>query len=164
MIDPPELLPFDGEWQRYEDRVYKVFMDTFVWADVRFRSVRVSAQFRPETRGKGYSFWHVISEASHPGNRNEEERIPDMRRCERIAWIAWAIEHASNGTEGFSWWENRRGRDTRVAIWAEPWDFVVILAKRRDYYLLKTAFCKLKPHRRRSFEKEREAFWRGQKG
>ena len=164
MIDPPELLPFAGEWQRYEDRVYEVFMDSFVRAGIRFQSVRVKAQFRPESRGKGYSFWHVISEAPHPGNRNEEDRVPDPRRCERIAWIAWAIEHASNGTDGFSWWENRRGRDTRVVIWAEPWDFVVILAKRRDYYLLKTAYCDLKPHRRRSFQKEREAFWQAQKG
>lgn len=164
MIDPPDLLPFDGNWEDYEDRIYEVFMDTFVRAGVRFRGMRVSAQFRPESRGKGHSFWHVISEAPHPGNRNEEDRIPDMRRCERIAWIAWAIEHASNGTDGFSWWENRRGRDIRVVIWAEEWDFAVILAKRNGYYVLKTAYCGLKPHRRQSFEKEREAFWRAQKG
>ena len=164
MIDPPDLLPFDGDWELYEERVYEVFMDTFVRAGIRFQGARVSAQYRPETRGKGFSFWHVISEAPHPGNRNEEDRIPDPRRCERIAWIPWAIEHASNGTDGFSWWENRRGRDTRVVIWAEAWDFVVILAKRRDYYLLKTAYCDLKPHRRRTFEKEREAFWQARKG
>lgn len=164
MINPPELLPFDGDWERYEERVYEMFLDTFVRAEVRFHGVKVKAQYRPETRGKGYSFWHVVSEAPHSGNRNEEDRIPDLRRCERIAWIPWAIEHASNGAEGFSWWENRRGRDTRVVIWVEAWDFVVILAKRRDYYLLKTAYCDLKPHRKRTFEKEREAFWRAQKG
>ncbi|QBQ56246.1 hypothetical protein [Nitrosococcus wardiae] len=159
MIDPPALLPFQGDWAAYEDAVYEAFLASFVRAEVRFREVRVKAQYRPETRGKGYSFWHVISEAPHPGNRNEEDRIPDFNRCARIRWIAWAIEQASNGTEeGFSWWENRRGRETRVVIWAELWDFAVILSKRRDYYLLKTAYCDLKPHRRRSFEKERKEF------
>jgi len=164
MIDPPALLSFGGDWESYEDHVYEVFLDTFVRADVRFRGVRVSAQFRPETRGKGYSFWHVISEAPHPGNRNEDDRIPHLGHCERIGWIAWAIEQASNGTDGFCWWENQRGRDTRTVIWAVDCDFVVVLAKRRDYYLLKTAYCELKPHRRRSFEKERDAFLRDRKG
>jgi hypothetical protein len=42
-----------------------------------------------------------------------------------------------------------------------------VLAKRqtRDgprYYLLKTAYC-LKTHRRATFAKERDAFWRGRK-
>lgn len=164
MIDPPELLPFEGQWNEYEDRVYEAFLDSFVRVEVRFRGVRVKAQYRPETRGKGFSFWHVISEAPDRNNRNEEDRVPDLRRCERIRWIAWAIENASNGTEGFSWWENRRWGDQRVVIWAERWDFAVVLAKRRDYYVLKTAFYGLKPHRRRAFELERAAFWEAQKG
>lgn len=159
MIDPPELLPFAGEWSNYEDRIYEAFLETFVHATVTFGGCRVTAQRRPETRGKGFSFWHVISEAPSRQNRNEDDRVPDLRRCERIRWIAWAIEHASNGTDGFSWWENQRGSEARVVVWAEPWDFAVVLAKRRDYYVLKTAFCELRPHRRRTFEQERNAFW-----
>lgn len=164
MIDPPELLPFDGNWSAYEDQVYEVFMDTFVRGNVRFLGRPVKSQFRPETRGKGHSFWHVISEAPDPRNRNEEDRIPDLRRCERIRWIAWVIEQASNRMDGFSWWENQRGRNVHAVIWAEPWDFAVILAKRRGYYLLKTAYYDLKPHRRRTFEKERRQFAEAQKG
>lgn len=163
MTAPPDLLLFAGEWAEYEDRVYEAFLESFVRARVRFRESPVTARYQPETRGKGYSFWHVISEAPHRDNRNEEDRVPDLRRCERIRWIAWAIEHASHGTNGFSWWENRRGSDERVVIWVEAWDFAIVLAKRRDYYVLKTAFCELKPHRRRAFERERAAFWEGQK-
>lgn len=164
MSQPPALIPFEGEWSEYEDRVYEAFLDCFVRTEVRFRGMPVKAQYRPETHGKGFSFWHVISEAPHPGNRNEEDRTPDLRRCERIRWIAWAIAQAANGIEGFSWWENQRGRETGVVIWAEPWDFAVILAKRREYYLLKTAYSNLKPHRCRSFENERRVFWEAQKG
>ncbi len=164
MSQPPELIPFNGDWSSYEDAIYEAFLTSFVRADVRFRGLRAKAQFRPETRGKGFSFWHVISESAHPNNRNEEDRIPDLRRCERIRWIAWVIERASAGADGFSWWKNKRKGDLRLVIWAEAHDFVVVLAKRRDYYVLKTAFCELKPHRRKSFSQERDAFRERQKG
>lgn len=164
MSQSPELLPFGGEWEAYQDSVYEAFLQTFVRADVRFSGWRVKAQYRPETRGKGFSFWHVISEAPSRDNRNEDDRIPDLHRCERIRWIGWTIEQAQRGEAGFSWWENTRRRETRVVIWAESRDFAVVLAKRRGYYLLKTAYCDLKPHRRRSFERERDTFWQARKG
>ena len=51
-------------------------------AAVSSRGWCVSARRHPETKGKGYGFWHVISEASQINNRNEGERIPNLRRCE----------------------------------------------------------------------------------
>lgn len=164
MSEPPALLPFEGDWSSYEEVVYEAFLDSFVRANITFRGGRVSAPYRPESRGKHFSFWHVISEAPHPGNRNEEDRVPDTRRCERIRWIAWAIQGADANQDGISWWENCRGRNTHVVIWAERWDFAVVLGKRRDYYVLKTAYCNLRPKRIRDFERERAAFWRAQKG
>jgi hypothetical protein len=162
MSQPPELLPFHGDWTAYEDRIYEAFLDSFVHAGVRFRDWRVSAQYRPETRGKGYSFWHTISQAADRNNRNEEDRIPDLRRCERILWIRWVIDNA--GKEGFPWWENERWGNTHVVIWARQHDFAVVLAKRRDYYVLKTAYAEIKPHRRATFESEWSAFCGSQKG
>lgn len=164
MSQPPELMPFEGAWATYEDALYDAFLESFVRAEIRFSGWRIKAQYRPETRGKGFSFWHVISEAPSHENRNEDDRIPALSRCARIRWIAWAIEQADLGVDGFSWWENQRGRETRVVVWAEPWDFAVIVSKRNGYYVLKTAYCDLKPHRRRSFERERDAFWQAQKG
>lgn len=163
MIEPPDLLRFDGDWSGYVDRVYRSFVESFVEARIRFKGDRVLAQRQPETLGKGFSFWHVVSESPGRGHTGEDERIPDLRRCERIQWIAWAIEAASDDAEGFTWWESRRKSNVHVVIWAEPWDYVVVLARRRDYYLLKTAFCELKPHRRKAFERERAAYWQAQK-
>jgi len=162
MSQPPSLLSFQGDWATYEDTIYQAFLDSFVRADLKFRGWRVNAQYRPETRGKGFSFWHTISEAPNPNNRDEEDRIPNLRRCEHILWIRWVIEHA--GKEGFPWWENQRGRNTHVVIWAQAHDFAVVLAKRRDYYVLKTAYAEIRPHRRKIFEAELAVFWRDQKG
>jgi hypothetical protein len=156
MSQPPEELEFNGDWPPFEDMLYQVFLDTVVSARLTFRGLPVKTQFRPETRGKGFSFWHVISEAESPTNRNEEDRIPDIERCRKLRWIAWLIVNA--GQPGFSWWENQRGSETRAVIWAEEHDFAVILAKRRDKYVLKTAYC-LKDRRRASFARERDEYW-----
>ena len=162
MNQAPELLLFNGDWPTYENKIYEAFLDTIVRTEILFQGLRVNAQYRPETRGKGFSFWHTISEAVDRRNRNEEDRIPDFRRCERIHWIRWVIENA--GKDGFSWWENQRSGNTHVVIWAEKHDFAVVLAKRRDYYVLKTAYPEIKPHRRSSFEAEKTACWKAQKG
>jgi hypothetical protein len=37
------------------------------------------------------SFWHMITE----GGLDDEERIPDLRRCERIAWVPHLIPFPS---------------------------------------------------------------------
>lgn len=161
MSEPPALLLFDGDWPTYEETVYEAFVESFVRPEIRFRGWPVTAPYRPATRGKHFSFWHVVSESPHPKNRNEEERTPDIRRCERIRWIAWAIREAEKGAYGISWWENRRGRDTHVVIWVEERDFAVILGQRRGYYVLKTAYCDLRSGRRKAFEKEKREFWQG---
>lgn len=155
-MQPPDLITFSGDWASYENQIYDAFLDSFVRSDIRFLGHPVSAQYRPETNGKHFSFWHTISEAPNRDNRNEADRIPDFRRCERVCWISWAIGNA--GSDGFKWWENRRGRETRVVIWAEQHDFAVVLAKRRDYYVLKTAYAEIKPHRRKTFEREWQEF------
>lgn len=163
MTGPPPLVPFEGEWSEYEERVYQAFLETFVRGSVHFRGQRVSAPVRPEFRGKGRSFWHVISTAPEQGNREEEDRIPDLRRCERIRWIAWAVEAASAEAEGVVWWENRRSSETCVVIWSEAQDYAVVLGKRDGYFVLKTAYSGIKPNQRRAFIRERQAFAGGQK-
>jgi hypothetical protein len=162
LSQPPELMPFNGDWNSYEEAIYSVFLHSVVHGGLTFHGSPIKAQFRPATRDKGFSFWHLISEAPDRANRNEDDRIPDLDRCARIRWISWCIGNAES--DGFSWWENRRKSETHVVIWAEAHDFSVVLAKRqtRDgprYYLLKTAYC-LKQHRRATFAKERDEFLR----
>jgi len=110
---PPPLIPFTGDWETYEEKVYQAFLESFVKRRVLFRGVPVKAQFRPPFKGKGFSFWHVISEAPDPRKRREEDRIPDLRRCERIRWnfmgnrmrIIWTARLQLVG-------ESPEGRDT----------------------------------------------------
>lgn len=149
----PELLPFQGDWPSYEDELYRVFVAEVVRSGLTFRGQRVSCQYRPPTRGKHFGFWHLISEGE-----KEEDRVPDLRRCERLRWVPWVIRNADSDAR-VSWWENQRGSNTHVVLWFEEEDFVVVLAKRADYYLLRTAYCVENAHRRKGLQRERDAFW-----
>lgn len=153
----PDLFPSHSDWSRYIDELYEIYMDTLVRIPQVFRGLPVRTQFRPETDGKGFGFWHVISEG-----QVEDERLLDPRRCERIRWIAWLISNAENNPL-VSWWENVRGSNTHVVIWIESEDFAVILAKRNGYYLLKSAYW-VRSGRKQDFLREREAFRKTQKG
>ena len=131
----PALLLFDGNWPAYVENLYSVYMQQIVNGNLTFKGLRISCQYRPASQDKHYGFWHVVSEGEI-----EEDRIPDIRRCERISWIAYLISQVDSNPD-ISWWENKRGRDSHVVIWHEAENFVVILAKRSDYYLLKSAYC-----------------------
>lgn len=152
----PELFPFHGEWSRYEEELYAVYLETIIQSGLTFRNLPVRAKYAPPTKSKGYTFWHLISE----GER-EEERVPDPRRCECIRWVAWFIRNAMSHKD-LSWWENKRGSNTHIVIWHEKEDFAVVLAQRNGYFLLKTAY-RVKQYRRKDFEREREEFRRSQK-
>ena len=164
---PPPLMLFNGysDWADYEDAIYAVYLQTVAHAGLTFLGSSVKVRFIPTTKHKGYGFWHLISEAPEQDNRNEDDRIPDMRRCERVRWVAWCIQNA--GTPGFSWWENDRKGQTHVVIWAEEHDYAVMLGKRNTaegvrFYLLKTAYC-LRSHNVRRFAKERDVYWASKK-
>lgn len=164
LLNPPDLIIFSGtDWNDYENRIYDIYLNTVARANLVFLGLPVKVKYRPNTKNKGYGFWHLISESPSQNNRNENDRIPDFRRCERIKWIAWCIQNAES--PGFSYWENSRGRETHIVIWAENHDFVVILARRctQDgfkFYLLKTAYP-IRERKKQKFIQERDK-WRRQ--
>lgn len=148
---PPELEEFEGEWDAYQERIYEIFQTTICDAGLTFQGLRVGIKRHPEYKEKHFSFWHITSE----GER-EEERTPDLRRCERIRWVNWLITNCDSHP-GISFWENKRGSQKHVVIWSEEHKYAVILAKRNGYYLLKTAYV-VSERREERFRKEREEF------
>lgn len=152
----PDLFLFNGDWASYEDALYKIYLTEIVNGGLCFRGLPISCQYRPATKDKHFGFWHWISEGE-----KEEDRTPDLRRCERVHWIAYLIKEVEKNSEIF-WWENKRKNNTHVVIWHELENFAVILAKRRDYFLLKSAYC-VEPHRVKTFSKERNDFWEASK-
>lgn len=151
---PPliRLSDFGNDWDSYLEALYRIYLDEIVNSGLTFQGFPLRVQFRPMTHGKGFGFRHLISKGE-----SEDERTPDLRRCERIRWIAWIIRNSASNND-IIWWENRRKSNTHTVLWFQRENFVVILAKRQNYYLLKSAY-NLAPHRAKVFEKEWKQYW-----
>lgn len=157
MADPlPDLIGLPdvrNNWNAYLEELYRIYLAEIVDGRLKFNDLPIRVQFRPMTKGKGFGFWHLISTGE-----TEEDRTPDLRRCERIRWIAWVIRNAKT-VDGILWWENRRGSNTHVVLWYKAQKFAVVLAARKGYYLLRTAYP-VNSRREKSFEKEWKQFWK----
>lgn len=156
----PELITFNkygGDWSIYVEVIYQHYLDDIVNGKLTHKTLPIRCQFRPPYNNKGFAFWHCISEGD-----NEETRTPDLRRCERILWIPWIIRGTENPHETrITCWENKRGSNIHVVIFFEEESYVVILAKRKDYYLFRTAYC-ANPQRKRQLIREREEYRKSQ--
>jgi hypothetical protein len=79
-------------------------------AGTQFRGTRVGCRPRSEAAGRCASFWHLTQQAV------EEDRTPDLRRCERIRWVRWVIENAPTHAE-IDEWQNARGTEVNTLLW-----------------------------------------------
>ncbi|MBS4060887.1 MAG: hypothetical protein KG029_10845 [Bacteroidetes bacterium] len=161
MTDNPEWLPplillkdSEGDWDTYLDKIYQVFRRDFVARKPVFRGIRLALKRHPISEGKEATFWHIISEG-----KDEQNRTPDLRRCERMGWPCPIIE-MSDGDHNLRVWENQRDDETRICIWLsfDGEDYLVVLAKRKEFVLLWTAYPLTYPHQKRKLQREYEAY------
>jgi hypothetical protein len=147
-LPPLVCLPdYQGDFAKYLDAVYAYFKADFIDSKVLFGETRISLKRHPQFQNKEYVFWHITSEGDV-----ETERIPDFRRCERIRWVKPIIENASD--PAVKQWENNRKGDRRVCLWLEEEDYLVVLALRKDYILLWTAYMTNFEHTRQKLQRE----------
>lgn len=158
MNSKPDWLPelvllnnYDGNWDRYLSAIYNFFYEDFVATTPSYRGIKLSLKRHPIVNGKEATFWHLISKG-----KNEEERIPDLRRCERIRWPKPIIENDKDPV--IKVWQNRRKTDTRILLWFEDEDYLVVLTERDGYLLLWTAYLVTQNHQKRKLQKEYETY------
>jgi hypothetical protein len=156
-MTPPDLVLFDafgGDWTAYQSELHRLFLAEIAGGGLQFRGVRVGCRRHPEAGGRWASFWHLVQEG-----RVEDDRMPDLRRCERIRWVRWVIENAPTHAE-IDEWQNTRGTEVNTLLWYRE-EYLVVLAQRQGYWLLRTAYCTEKSGRIRQLRKERDAFRQG---
>lgn len=150
----PEIEPFskyDGDWNKYLEALYIFFKNDFIKSKPSFRGRRLGLKKHPIEKGKEATFWHLISEG-----KAEEERIPDLRRCERIRWPRPVIEN--NNDSGVKVWENKRKSETRIILWLEEEEYLVVLADRKKYILPWTAYMVTRHHQKTKLEREYQRY------
>ncbi len=132
----PDLIKlenYNGSWEDYIEVVYQVFRRDFIENKTFYNNKRVGVKKTPLFKNKECCFWHLTSQG-----KVEEERIPDLRRCERIGWIKPIIENNKNKLVKF--WINQRQREERICLCYGDWDYLIVLIKIKDYLLLLTAY------------------------
>jgi hypothetical protein len=153
-MTPPELVLFNafgGNWDTYEAELNRIFSVEIACETLQFQGVRVGCRRHPEALGRWASFWHLVQEGVV-----EDNRTPDLRRCERIGWVRWVIENAETHP-AIDVWRNTRGAEINTLLWYRE-EYLVVLAQRQGYWLLKTAYCTEQSGRIRQLRKERDAF------
>lgn len=153
----PHLLrleDFGGDWPRYIEAIYAVFKRDFVESKPKFRGTKLALKRHPLIDEKEHTFYHM----THKGT-DEENRVPDLRRCERMPWAKPTIENCDHWQ--LKVWIQERKREKRICIWLERQnepDYLIVLAHRKGYLLPWTAFTLQLDHERRKKQREYEAY------
>lgn len=145
------LSEYDGNWDEYCDALYAIFHRDFVASKPQNTPKPFRLKRHPVYDGKEATFWHLISDGE-----NEEDRTPNMRRCERIAWPRPIIE--AMGTNRIKFWLSKRKSSLRPTLAIEDFSYVVVLEEREDYLMLWTAYFVEFPSRRAKLEREYQSW------
>lgn len=130
----------DYEAGDYINVVYEKFKHTIAERKLTFLGLPVICPWHPPTDNKHACFWHLISTGTE-----EEKRIPEITRCERILWVAYIIRNANNHREILCWEKvvkTSRGRSTHIALYLPSEKYLVILRKKTNRLELITAYVK----------------------
>jgi hypothetical protein len=147
------------KWRVYLEALYGVYQQTLAKGGLTFQGKHVQCRRMPESRNKHFAFWHLIQEGFP-----EVERTPDLERCRRLLWVAWAIQNVGSTAELRVFPQAPRFSEKKPwALWLFNYDYAVILAERGDYCLLKTAFM-VKSGKREEFERDWQASQKGKNG
>lgn len=144
-----ELSSFDGDYGKYEEAVYSLFCKDFNNQDLFFRGLKIGHKEHPKYKDKSATFWHIIS--SGP---DEADRSPDLRRYERISWPFYILKQCIDQCDQLLVWENIRHGETRILIFCQNIDYLVVLSKRNNYLVFWTAYPVTYPHTKRKLLKE----------
>ncbi len=100
--------------------------------------------------GRELIFWHL----THRQDKNMGERLPDMRRCERLSWVRVIIDNADQ-PEVVGWDYKEGDGSVNTYLWLRAFDFFVLMKKYRDgRRRLITSYFIDYPHKRRKLEEK----------
>lgn len=140
----PQLMlyeDYDG-WTDYQNEIYQIFRQDFIDTFPEFQGKRVKIRYQPIEYGREEAFYHITCQDYYKNG----ERVPDLRRCERIKWVRRFIENYQCNMEqcvecsGIKTWEESYGNNKRVHILFEEERYMVVVERRAQYSLLITAF------------------------
>lgn len=125
----------------YLNRLYIIFCNDLKAHQPLFKGLRVGCRHYPEINGREEGFYHLTScDYEKTGFENREL---DEDRCERLNWIKPVIENygcSDSCCHRLLTWSESRGRYERTWILFVDERYIVVLDKRKGYYVVVTAY------------------------
>jgi len=163
----PEMVTVNPWTEDTYEKLYEIFC-----RDIRDHNLRHIGNnvwiFREMEDGKEKIFWHLttreVKQKRIPRRKRKfypqgqtyikTERLPDLRRCERLPWVKPLIEHPFD-PEVLAWDYEEGDSTVKTYIWIKDSDFVVILKKYpNDTRRLITSFYIDVDYKRIDFERK----------
>jgi hypothetical protein len=134
------LSEFNGNWDAYVAYCYGVFEREIRDARLTFLDLNVGCRRLPQTDSKDYRFWHLVSNNSD-ASKQEDDRIINLKRCERLRWIPYVLRQAQLKDASILCWEKpMKHGESSLHFWLHNHDYLVVLGRRANYFMLTTAF------------------------
>jgi hypothetical protein len=112
------------------DALYEVFERDLKSAYLTYLGYNVWFYPDTEEEGKETIFWHLTTREDRD---NPPDRLPDLRRCERLHWIRLLIERCPDRDGHILDWDHEEGDGSiKTYIWLQHHDFLIILKKLPD--------------------------------
>lgn len=142
-----------SRYNEYEDKLFEIYRNLYEKGGLYYSGNEVKMKHYPPDYGIKTGFYHMICE-NYNHTDDENDRKPNFRRCERIMWAKQFIEWCSQNCEKIWIWENERHNKKNVLIYCPEQNYLVVLAKRKGYYMLTTAYVVEYSNARRDLIKE----------
>lgn len=117
------------------DSLYGIFHNDFI-ANRTYHCKTPVGFSREKEDGKEKVFWHLTTR----NNKQTNQRLPDLRRCERLPWLRPMLK---NSTENeVLAWEYEEGNGTiKVYVWLKNHDYLAVMKKtKKGGLILLTAY------------------------
>lgn len=122
----PDLFPVNPWTASTYESLYKLFCCDLKHSHLTYRGCEV--WFFPEMDdGKEKVFWHLTSR----DDKVSGERLPDMRRSERLPWVRPILDQPDQ-PEILDWDHDEGDGTIKSYVWLKNHDFVVIMKKYKD--------------------------------
>ena len=152
-IDLPKTfkwIDFEGTQKEYLDKLYEIFKHDFYINHVTFNGQRVLPQKYPVTDERPYTFNHITKFRHHNSNSL------DYNRSKKIPLIATILNGCNDKT--VKCWEfqatHNKRRVTRIKVWYERSNILIILQPKDDKYILITAYTISQPYKINKVKRE----------
>ncbi len=149
-----ELVPkritndFD-DYTEYENAVYNAYLNSYSQKQFTYNSKPIREKRHPLIAGKSCTFWHIVSSGT-----NEDNKLPDFNRYETVSWPGFILSYCLDNCSSKLVWKNKRGSHTRVLIYCQDIDYLVVLDEHEDYYLFWTGYPVTYTHTKNKLLKE----------